>query len=332
MKGEQAYKHCRNAKWRSEYVSKILKNIVYLGHLVQGKTQRSHFRNGGKRRNMPEEEWIISENVHEALITQEQFDTAAKMARESQKKYCERKNANGDVLHVENPLRRKIYCGQCGHIMYRRSWVTNGIRNYYYYCDSQRRILNVKCSQPMIPETTLMETIRDVTNCQLQLYGIVLNEWRKQEESKGGMDSSRMVREKADLQDVEREKELEQKIMRIKRKRQELYEDMKEGMLAREDFEYERERLAKEQLLCAKELKERKGCGTTEKEVIEILSISELEGSELSFELLNHLIEKIVVFSSEQIDIIYAYTDMIEEWCEEKQITFPGRKEGADSE
>lgn len=327
LKGEQAYKHCCNAKWRSEYISKILKNTVYLGHLVQGKTQRSHFKNGGKRYNVPETDWVVSENTHEALVSQKQFNEAADMAAESHKRYCERKEANVDVPHIENPLRRKIYCGQCGHMMYRRSWIVKGIRNYYYYCDSRRRVLGVQCSQAGIQEKALMETIKDVTSHQLQLFVDVLDQWRKQRKFEGGCNNCRQEDKEVGLQNKERKEQLEQEILLIKRKRKEIYEDMKEGRLTQEDFENERKPLAETQLRYEKELK-RKEDNNMEKEMVETLSIVKPDDSDIPLGLLGHLIEKIVVFSSEQINITYAFTDMLKEWSEEMQIRFPDIIEG----
>ena len=62
--------------------------------------------------------------------------------------------------------------------------------------------------------------------------------------------------------------------------------------------------------------------------MVETLSIVKPDDSDIPLGLLGHLIEKIVVFSSEQINITYAFTDMLKEWSEEMQIRFPDIIEG----
>lgn len=322
MNGMRSFKRSSHSKWRAEHVSGILTNPVYLGHLVQGKSQASHFKNNGKKQRMPKEDWIISENTHMPLVTQEQFDIAANMAEESHKNYCDRMNANIGIPQVENPLRKKVYCGQCGRKMFRRSRVTNGIRNYYYYCDSQRRILDGKCVQASIYEIPLMETVGEVINQQVQLYGTLSNRWKLQEKNVAydihGTADNKQKKE-------EYKRELMQKIQSIKRKRRELYEDMKEGLIAQGDFEYEKEQLAKKQLSYEKEIKNIGGKNEAEERAIEKLNMCMEEAlhpkyEKISLEIADILVEKIVVESPERINIKCTYADLLEKWCCEMQI------------
>ncbi len=321
MNGMQSFKRSSHSKWRAEHVSGILTNPVYLGHLVQGKSQESHFKNNGKKQRIPKEDWIISENKHMPLITQKEFDIAADMAKESYKKYCERMNANIDIPQVDNPLRLKIYCGQCGKKMFRRSKVTNGVRKYYYYCDSKRRLLNAKCVQVSIYEIPLMETVRAVINQQLQLYRILSNQWNEQGKSIINDSHKNLNKKKTETH----KKESMQKIQNIKRKRQELYEDMKEGLLTQEDFESEMEQLTKRQLLYEKEIKDTRSKSQTENKAIEILNTCyekslQPNSEKIPLEMIDILIEKIVVISSERIDIKFTYADLLKKWCEEIQL------------
>lgn len=318
MNGMQSFKRSKYSKWRAEHVSRILTNPVYLGHLVQGKSQVSHFKNNGKKQRIPREDWIISENTHMPLITQKEFDIAANMAKESYKKYCERMNANIDIPQVDNPLRKKIYCGQCGQKMFRRSKVTNGVRKYYYYCDSKRRLLDAKCVQASIYEIPLMETVRAVINQQLQLYKILSNQWNRQGKNIRNNSHKNQIKKKNETH----KQEFMQKIQNIKRKRQELYEDMKEGLLTREDFESEMEQLAKCQLLYEKEIKSK---SEAEKNVIEMLNTCyeksmQLNSEKISLEMLDILIEKIVIISPERIDITCTYADLLKKWYEEMRL------------
>lgn len=98
MNGNQAFKRSSNTKWKSKHVVGILENLVYLGHMVQGKTRCSYFEQGGKLRFLPKEDWLIVENMHEALVTQEQFDIVADMAEKSRKRHIKQMEAHADKL------------------------------------------------------------------------------------------------------------------------------------------------------------------------------------------------------------------------------------------
>lgn len=316
MNGSQSFEKCRKSKWKAENISDILGNPAYLGHTVQGKTKRSHFQNDGKSKRIPKEEWKITENTHTAIITQEQYDIAERMATESKKNYDERMNAHTDIPHTENILRSKIYCGCCGSKMFRRSKVKNGIRNYHYYCDSRRRKLNMGCTQPYIQEDPLMHIVREVTKKQLQLLGDMQIIWEKQKIQRK---NSAVYQQNAGCKN-----KLEEHILRIKKKKQEIYEDFKTGMLMREDFEIEWKQLSAEQDRYKTEMQNTMNENEAETDIINVLKkypldIFKWQANEIPIDLLDVLIGKIIVFSPTSIEIIYTYSDVIKRWHEETE-------------
>lgn len=238
-------------------------------------------------------------------------------------------NANADIPHIENPLCRKVYCGKCGMRMFRRSKVENGVRNYYYYCDTRRRKLNTECNQPYMKEDRLMNCIRSVAEKQLQLLG----KWQSERE-KGkiqGEDAPKSHR-KAD-----RQKYLAQEIVRIKNGKKELYEDMKMGMLQQGDFKRECEVLSRRQIQYEQEIKYLMDDGQGKIGVIDALKnyseqVFELKADKIPVDLLDILIEKIIVFSPEYIEITYSYSDVAEKWRQEAQAKRISEKKGADNE
>lgn len=316
MNGEKSYSKSRNARWKSENISDIVTNPVYLGHTVQGKSQSSHFKDNGKAKRLPREEWKIAENTHEPLATEEQFAITMGMAEKSRKKYEERIEAHADIPKVENPLRSKIYCAGCGRKMFRRSRVTKGVRNYHFFCDSRRRMVDGECKQTYISEAPLMEAVKEAAEKQIQLLGTLRTQWMRQTGTAGNNKEAQGMVIKA---------EMEEEIWLIKKQKRGLYEDFKEGMLEQEDFEGEWERLAERQLWCEKKIKDMGYIDTAEKEAMEELqqypdNFFELKSRDIPPELLVSLIEKITVVSQEQIEITYAYSDIIEKWCEEAQL------------
>ena len=94
--------------WGSSTVVNILDKREYLGHTVNFKT-RKHFKDK-KSHYVPEDEWLIFENTHEAIIDQETFDLAQKV-RSKVRRYPD---GWGDVA----PLTGLMYCADCGGKMY----------------------------------------------------------------------------------------------------------------------------------------------------------------------------------------------------------------------
>ena len=99
----------RGQSWSGETVKSILRNEVYVGHMVQNKTGTVSYKNH-KQVEKPKEEWIKVENTHEPLITQEAWDTVQRMDNHPSRG---RTAKNGDIPLFGGLLR----CMDCGAAM-----------------------------------------------------------------------------------------------------------------------------------------------------------------------------------------------------------------------
>ena len=72
-------------RWSAGTVRKILRNPVYLGHMVQGKEEKISFKEK-KTRELPESRWIVVENTHEAIIKEDIFREAGRLMESRSKK------------------------------------------------------------------------------------------------------------------------------------------------------------------------------------------------------------------------------------------------------
>ena len=115
--------------WGSSAVVSILKKREYLGHTCNFKT-RKHFKDK-KSHYVPEDEWTIFENTHEAIIDQETFDLVQKI-RGNVRRYPE---GWGEAA----PLTGFLYCADCGGKMYVHR-VNNGKRISQYTCSQYSKI------------------------------------------------------------------------------------------------------------------------------------------------------------------------------------------------
>ena len=81
MNGEKFYcgyqKHTE-MRWSAATVNHILRNEVYTGALIQGKTYSPNYK-VRKRMKKKESEWIRCENNHEPIITKEEFQLIREM-------------------------------------------------------------------------------------------------------------------------------------------------------------------------------------------------------------------------------------------------------------
>lgn len=117
-----------NGIWRPQTVLGIVTDKMYLGHMVQGRWKKLSY-NSKKLIELPESEWIIVENTHPAIVTQELFDRAQVEVNKN-KKFV----AKGEITRLFQGL---IYCKECGHsIGISNKKVKNGyssftVCNYY---------------------------------------------------------------------------------------------------------------------------------------------------------------------------------------------------------
>ncbi len=325
INGYNAFKRSQNTKWKSKHIAGILTNPVYLGHMIQGKTRRSYFEQNGKLRFLPKEDWIIVENTHQALITQEQFDIVAKMAKISSQRHLEQMEIHSDIPHRENPLRKKIYCGQCGRLLTRRSRVKNGIRDYSYFCNSPSVKINASCTNTHIHETPFMEAVMKSVDWQLCLLGVCQNQWNPPNSNIGFKNNSFSI--------LTEKQELEERISFLKKKKQELYTDMKDGRLSLDDFGIKRKDLTNEQQKYEKILNQIRDNEKIGKEIADFVDkyrqeVLKIKDDNLPITLLEHLIEKIIIVSPERIEITYAFSDSIKKWIEKMDSRMPIQKEG----
>ena len=115
--------------WGSSTICNILEKREYLGHTINFKT-RKHFKDK-KSHYVPEDEWTIFENTHEAIIDQQTFDLVQKI-RGNVRRYP-------DGWGEAAPLTGLIYCANCGGKMYVHR-TNNGKRISQYTCSQYTKV------------------------------------------------------------------------------------------------------------------------------------------------------------------------------------------------
>lgn len=213
-----SFKTKTTAEWSAVAVLRILKNPVYTGVLEQGKTTTPNYK--VKTKVVKEEsKWARVENAHEAIITPAQFELVQTVLGIDT---C--RAENNDEIY---PFSGMIYCAECQSPMLHRAATSNGKKYHYYVCSGNKRdknsctTHNIKCD---LVEDVVLATVQahismaiDIDNAMSQVDSL---DWEQREVRKINAQISAMEL------DVE-------KFSRIKL---ELYEDLKGGLISKEEY------------------------------------------------------------------------------------------------
>ena len=135
----------RTKKWNAEIVNRILRNETYTGTLIQNIKTKPNYRTD-KLIDVNKDEWIITENHHEPIISKDKFDEVQQLLNRKTKV-----NKNDDIDLFSGYLK----CSHCGSgLVIKRS--KNQI---YYYCSSY--IKYKSCLKYSINKKKLEQMIKD---------------------------------------------------------------------------------------------------------------------------------------------------------------------------
>lgn len=285
-----------DSKWSTSAVKRILNNEIYLGHLVQGKTERVNYK-VKKCVEKPKEEWVRVENTHDAIISSDDFAIVQNLLKADGRISPERK--------VLSPFMGLLFCGDCKEQMVRRVNRYKGTEKVYYICSTKNR--GEGCSRHSIEETVLIE----LTEIAIRRYA---NDFLEQERL-----FTQAKECEANLQAVI---QYNKEITRLKQEQDKyyslcagLYEDLRTGVITREEFERlhnEFQRKA-DKLSAAEENQEQ-----LVREMFKsgVLSAGRLEAFKDSLELkeidrhtLASLVKRIWVYEGKRVEIEFYFTD-----------------------
>lgn len=135
----------RSKKWNAEIVNRILRNETYTGTLIQNIKTKPNYR-ANKLIDVNKDEWIITENHHEPIISKDKFDEVQQILNRKTKV-----NKNDDIDLFSGYLK----CSHCGnHLIIRKSK-----NQVYYYCSSY--IKDKSCLKYSINKKKLEQIVKD---------------------------------------------------------------------------------------------------------------------------------------------------------------------------
>ena len=141
-------------KWNAEIVNRILRNETYTETLIQNIKTKPSYKNN-KLIDVNKEDWIKTENHHEAIISKDKFDEVQQILDNRKIKV----NKNNEIDLFSGYLK----CFHCGeHLIIRKSK-----NQVYYYCSSY--IKNKSCVKYSINKKKLGELVIEELNKSLFL-------------------------------------------------------------------------------------------------------------------------------------------------------------------
>ena len=207
--------------WCKSTVNQILKNPIYIGTLAQMRNTTFSYKNH-KRIPKSKEDWIVVENNHEPIITQELWDKV----REYDQSVSRGKQDNSGYVDTFSGL---LYCADCGYKM-KRIWLRHkGVAvGIGYTCGYHSRFGKNYCTTHTIKKSDLEVLVTEDIKSKLKL---IIDEERARKEfiaKKSGIhDSQAAVAEK-------RKHEIEKRLSELDTLIQSAYENMVIGKVPEE--------------------------------------------------------------------------------------------------
>ncbi|MDR2532281.1 MAG: recombinase family protein [Oscillospiraceae bacterium] len=277
--------------WGGATVQSILDKQEYMGHTVNFRSQKNSFKDK-KIHRIPKEDWLIFENTQEPIIDEQTWHTAQKC------RTVKRRAKNREP----NPLTGLLYCGDCGSRLYNHRgthWEKYASQDSYACCKYSK--YPPKCTrhhiQAAIAHQLILDAIRNVSeyvrNNQDEFIKIVCeeNELRHEQNTK--------TRRKQLAQNQKRFDELNAIIKK-------LFEESVSGKITEKRFEilsqdYEREQEELELSITELQagLEQNQADGEKANHFIRLVK-KYTDFSELTPEMLNEFIERVIVFEAER--------------------------------
>ena len=227
--GVKKYKNCSHILWQQEAVSRILYNRAYVGDLVQGKYNRSIYsreRQGKKE----EAAWEVIENAHPAIIDREVFQKVQEIREKNRKAWKDRQGGPG----YRNVLEGILVCGICHHAMWRNKDVRNGKARYHFFCGSSYGHSQTKCNTSSIVDYKIFDMVLKQIKWQIAL---AVEADSLLEQMKRSNSQSAVYRMKK--KETERARDELQRYIYLKTS---IYEDLKQGILTKDEYLTAKER------------------------------------------------------------------------------------------
>ena len=141
--------------WYAPTIKYILRNQLYVGDMVQGKTTTISYKVHDKIR-LPRDKWIVVKNTHEPIISRELFEKAFELTKKRTRELTKEKILSIFAGHIR--------CNDCKFAMSRHK-----VKNYiYYYCSAYVHQSGKFCTKHTIRLEHLEQAVLQAIKSQIK--------------------------------------------------------------------------------------------------------------------------------------------------------------------
>lgn len=275
--------------WTFSSIDKTLKNQMYHGDMVQGKTKR---RMKGKAKYLTKDNWIIVKDTHQAIIEDQLWNRVQKALKRETRTI----SFNQSVSVFAGFLK----CGDCGRALSKN--VSTG--QIYYVCATYKNYGNGQCSSHRVNHKDLEKVILEDLNIIISSVEDIKSMVDKQNELQRSDNAS--MNKTTDNYDSQ--------ITRILNNKKESYRDYRDGLISKDcyiDYNKDCEKkinllLQKKDDLLQKMNQEKKYPPWIEK----LLENGKVET--IDKEIIDEMIDTIYVYQDKTIKIVYNFSDELD--------------------
>ena len=279
------------ACWCDSVVRNILFDERYTGKMIARKTKQP--LGTTKRIYLDKEQYYVVENTHEAIISQELFDSVQLVKTRAKRETKGKKLFSG-----------LLRCGGCGHML-ALSGKTDKAR---YFCRHKTLTDNETCFCERISEQEIVSVVGEAVRNELLRTADMIK-------------TQNEIDEKVKLHKGKTQ-HIQNQIDRLKRKKVDSYIKLTKGEMSDEEFQALTTDIEKQIMLCNDKMQIQH-----EKTLsAEDLSVLQLFGKyvgvkELTNEILSDVIKSIYVYNDKRIKIVWNFKERLVEnvICEEKE-------------
>lgn len=293
--------------WTDASVSTIIKNPVYAGHMAQRKYTRTSIN--GKQKQLDRSEWVIIRNTHEAIVSDELWETVQAVTKKNADSYGvnfrKRRTDKG-----ENILKGILVCPHCQKVMQLK--VDGANSNYRYYQCAMKRS-NPNCTTERIKEADIFEVVFAAIKKEIATAADIQKLLDKLSKSKRHTDNLNRLQEAIKTANMGIKRNLALKDRLFDAYGDELITEQ-EFRQMKDEYTNEAERLTAEAArLEGKYHYQQSAYSINNKRIVTFLKFKKSKA--LTREMLTGLVDKVIVNAPDDIEIVWQFADEYKAVC-----------------
>ena len=299
MNYRSGFRVAGQAGWTAVAIRRVLTNEVYVGTLIQHKRGTPNYK-VRKEIQYDESDWIVIPNSHQPIIEQTDFDTVQSLLKRDVRLAPSR-----EELYLFSGF---VYCGGCGHCMVRKTVPSKGRTYHYLVCSTHKA--GQGCSTHSFSEKKLEKIVFTLLHDHI---GQICEVGRTLAYIASLPESRREIFN-YDAQ-IER---LNGEIRKYQDLKLNLYGDMADGIISKEEYTefragYDRKIAERQQSLRLLEEERTQAVRDNEEDIPWIRLFRQYENiTELHRHVLVNLVEKIVIYDAQHVEVFFRYQDKFE--------------------